>query len=172
MKTTHEIVLTDEYIAEAQRIAIAQNTALRLMYQTWWFLWIPRFIMLGAAIVFWLLIKSYLFALFFALMVGLSFLGQLLLRRNLTKARRQFRAKGTTTTVSMDANGIDTLGAFGHSHLKWVAVLKPAIYSNGVLIKLSRLSMLWLPDQYLLEGTPADVRQLLADNVKDPIPES
>jgi hypothetical protein len=145
---------------------------LRLMYQTWWFLWIPRIILLGAAIVFWLLIKSYFVAVFFALMVGLSFLGQFLLRRSLTKARRQFRAKGTTTTVSMDTSGINTLGAFGNSHLKWEAVLKPAIYSNGVLIKLSRLSMLWLPDQYLLEGTPADVRQLLADNVKDPVPES
>jgi hypothetical protein len=32
MKTTHQIVLTDEYIEEAQRLAIAQNTALRLMY--------------------------------------------------------------------------------------------------------------------------------------------
>lgn len=39
-------------------------------------------------------------------------------------------------------------------------------------VKLSRLSMLWLPDQSLFEGTPAEVRQLLADNVKDPTPES
>ena len=171
MKTTHQIVLTDEYIADAQRLAIAQNTALRLMYQTWWFVWIPRFILLGAAIVFWLLNYSDFIVLFFALMCAFSFLGQFLLRRNLTKARRQFRTKGTTTTVSMDANGIDTNGAFGNSHLKWVAVLKPAIYSNGVLVKLSRLWMLWLPDQCLVEGTPAEVRQLLANNVKNPTPE-
>jgi hypothetical protein len=39
-------------------------------------------------------------------------------------------------------------------------------------VKLSRLSMLWLPDQSLFEGTPAEVRQLLPDNVKDPTPES
>jgi hypothetical protein len=136
----------------------------------WWFVWIPRFIFLGSAIVFWLLNYPYFIALFFAFMVGLSFLGQSLLRRNLTKVRRQFRTKGTTITVSMDANGIDTLGAFGNSHLKWVAVLKPAIYSNGVLVKLSRLSMLWLPDHCLCEGTPAQVRQLLADNVKDSNP--
>jgi hypothetical protein len=51
--------------------------------------------------------------------------------------------------------------------LKWVAVQEPVIYSNGVLIKLSRLSMLWLPDQCLIEGTPAEVRQLLAENVKE-----
>jgi hypothetical protein len=166
MKIAHQIVLTEEYIAEAQRLAIAQNTALRLMYQTWWFLWIPRFIFAGAATAYWLL-NSPLFASFFVLMFGLSFLGQYLLRRSLTKARRQFRAKGTTNTVSMDANGIDTLGAFGNSHLKWVGVLKPAIYSNGVLIKLSRMSVLWLPDQSLIEGTPVDVRKLLAENVKE-----
>jgi hypothetical protein len=166
MKTAHQIVLTEEYIAEAQRLAIAQNTALRLMYQTWWFLWIPRFIFAVAAIVFWFLNSSF-FALFLVLMFGLSFLGQYLLRRNLAKARRQFRAKGTTTTVSMDSNGIDTLGDFGNSHLKWVAVLKPAIYSNGVLLKLSRVSVLWLPDQSLIEGTPVDVRKLLAENVKE-----
>jgi hypothetical protein len=72
----------------------------------------------------------------------------------------------------MDANGIDTLGAFGNSHLKWAAVPKSSIYSNGVLVKLSRLSMLWLPDQCLFEGTPAEVRQLPADNVGDPTSES
>ena len=167
--TTHQIVMTDEYIAEALRMAIAQNTGLRLMHQTWWFLWIPRFCFLGAGIAFWLSSDSYSIPVFCALMFGLSFLSQFLLRRNLINTRRQFRAKGTTTTVSLDANGIDALGAFGNSHLKWVAVVNVAIYSNGVLLKFSRLSMLWLPDQYLLEGTPAEVRQLLADNVKVPI---
>jgi hypothetical protein len=71
MKIAHQIVLTDEYIAEAQRIAIAQNSVLRLMYQTWWIRWIPRFIFAGAAIAFWLL-NSQLSALFLALMFGLS----------------------------------------------------------------------------------------------------
>jgi hypothetical protein len=27
--------------------------------------------------------------------------------------------------------------------------------------------MVWLPDQALIEGSPADVRKLLAENVKD-----
>ena len=165
MKTTHQILLTDEYIAEAQRLAIAQNTVLRLMHQTWWCFWVQRLIFLGAAILFWSLGDSNFFLFFFALMFGLSFLSPFLSRRNLAKARRKFRAKGTTTTVSMDAAGIDMQGALGNSNLKWVAMLKPAIYSNGVLIKFSRLSMVWLPDQSLSEGSPADVRQLLAENV-------
>jgi hypothetical protein len=33
MKTTHQIVSTDEYIAEAQRLAIAQNKALKFFYR-------------------------------------------------------------------------------------------------------------------------------------------
>jgi hypothetical protein len=165
MKTTHQILLTDEYIAEAQRLAIAQNTVLRLMHQTWWFFWVQRLIFLGAAILFWSLGDSNFLLFFLALMFGLSFLSPFLSRRNLAKARRKFRAKGTTTTVSMDAAGIDMQGALGNSNLKWIAMLKPAIYSNGVLIKFSRLSMVWLPDQSLSEGSPADVRQLLAENV-------
>jgi hypothetical protein len=165
MKTTHQILLTDEYIAQAQRLAISQNTVSRLMHQTWWFFWLQRLIFLGAAIFSWSFGDSNFFLFFLALMFCLSFLSPFLSRRNLAKARRQFRAKGTTTTVSMDAAGIDMQGALGNSHLKWAAILKPAIYPNGVLIKLSRISMVWLPDQNLSEGSPADVRQLLAENV-------
>jgi hypothetical protein len=115
MKTTHQILLTDEYIAEAQRLAVAQNTVLRLMHQTWWFFWVQRFILLGAAIVFWSLGDSNFFVFSLAVMFCLSFLGPFLSRRNFTKIRRQFRAKGTTTTVSMDAAGIDMQGALGYS---------------------------------------------------------
>jgi hypothetical protein len=46
-------------------------------------------------------------------------------------------------------------------------MLKPVIYPNGVPIKLSRANMIWLPDAALVEGSPAEVRQLLAANVKD-----
>jgi hypothetical protein len=165
MRTTHQIVLDEEYIAESQRLGIAQVTALRLMYQTWWFLWIPRVVLAGT-IIYFLLNDSVWFAMFCGAVLAGSFLGQHLFQRNLAKGRRKFRAKGTTSTVSMDENGIDLLGAFGNSHLKWIAVLQPVIYANGVLIKLSRVSMLWLPDQSLIEGTPVDVRRLLAENVK------
>jgi hypothetical protein len=170
MKTTHQIPLTDEYIAETQRLGIAQNTALRLTHQTWWVTWSARFILAGAAITFWLVTDSVLYALFLLLMLGLSFLGNYMFQRSLVKARKNSRTKGTTSTVSMDENGIDLRGAFGNSHLKWVALLKPAIYPNGVLIKLSRFSMLWLPDESLSEGTPADVRQLLGQHVNETTP--
>jgi len=87
-------------------------------------------------------------------MIAISFIGQYIPRRNLANARGQFRAKDTTTTVSMDPNGFDMLCAFGNSHTQWIAVLKPVIYPNGVLVKFSRFSMLW------------QVRQLLPENVK------
>jgi hypothetical protein len=47
VKTTHQIVLTDEYIAEAQRLSIAQNKTLKFMYQTWWVWWLSRVAMVG-----------------------------------------------------------------------------------------------------------------------------
>jgi hypothetical protein len=97
----------------------------------------------------------------------LSFTGEWLGRRNLAKARNRVRGKGTTTTVSMDDKEIAIENANGNSHLKWSAMLQPVIYADGVLIKFSRLAMVWLPDQALIEGSPADVRKLLAENVKD-----
>jgi hypothetical protein len=168
MKTTHQLLLNDEYISEAQRLSIAQNTVLRLMHQTWWFLWIPRLAVLATGLVYYSISDDWIFPLLFCgVFIALSFLGQFMFQRNLSKARRQFRAKGTTTTVSMDANGINLLGTLGNSDLKWLAVQKSVSYPNGVLVKFSRFSLLWLPDQSLIEGTTAEVRQLLVDNVKE-----
>src|SRR5271168_1932557 len=155
MKTTHQIVLNDEYIAESQHLAIAQNTTLRLMHQTWWLLWLARLILLAAGLVDYFVSGDWVFpALFCGGIVAMSFIGQYMFRRNLANARKNLRAKDTTTTVSMDVSGIDMLGAFGNSHTQWIAILKPVIYPVGVLIKFSRFSMLWLPDQSLTQGTP------------------
>ena len=166
MQTTHQIVLTDDYIAEAQRMAIAQNTLLRLLYQTWWARWVPRALIATFALYCFLnhLESS---AALMAGFLALSFVGEIIGRVSLARARKRTRFKGSTSTFCMSDAGVDVLGANGHSHLKWPVMLKPAIYSNGVLVKLSRISMVWLPDQSLIEGSPADVRQLLADNVKD-----
>lgn len=96
-----------------------------------------------------------------------SFTGEWIGRRNLAKARNRVRGKGTTTTLSMDEQEIAIENVNGNSHLKWSAMLQPAIYADGVLIKFSRLAMVWLPDQALIEGSPADVRKLLSENVTD-----
>jgi hypothetical protein len=45
-------------------------------------------------------------------------------------------------------------------------MLQPAIYPDGVLVKLSRASMVWLPDNALIEGSPDEVRRVLAAKVK------
>jgi hypothetical protein len=166
VKTTHQCVLTDEYVAEAQRLAIAQNKTLKFLYQTWWAWWLPRVVLAG------ILIFSLLNDLeFVSIMIGAILLmsvgGEWFGRRNLAEARKKMRFKGSTTTVSMDENGVDFVGETGNSHSKWSGMLVPAIYPHGVVIKFSRFAMVWLPDQALVEGSAADVRALLAENVKD-----
>jgi hypothetical protein len=68
-------VSTDEYIAEAQRLAISQNRTLRFMYETRWAWWLPRVGMVGFIVYF--LVSGFegsLTAMFGAFLV-LSFLG-------------------------------------------------------------------------------------------------
>jgi hypothetical protein len=164
VKTTHQIILTEEYIAEAQRFSIAQNMALKWMYQMWWVQWVARIIIVGF-IIYSLMNHIVSTAALFGVFLAISFLGEWFGRRNLAKARDNVRAKGSTTVVSMSEQGVDIDGALGNSHLKWPAMLQPTIYPQGVLMRLSRLSAMWLPDETLIEGSPADVRQLLARNI-------
>jgi hypothetical protein len=164
MKTTHRITLTDDYIAEAQRLAIAQNNVLKWLYQSWWIQWVARIILVGF-ITYSLLNHMPSSAAMFGFFLVFSLFGEWFGRRGLAKARRNVRAKGTTTTISMSEAGIDMDGALGNSHLKWAAMLTPVILDNGVLIKTSRTAIIWLPDQTLVEGSPSDVRCLLSENV-------
>jgi hypothetical protein len=163
MKTLHRIVVTDEYIKNAQHLMIAQNTTLRLIYQTWWIWWLPRVAIAGA--MGFLLFEGYALETWITSVFLLStFLGEFLSRRTLAKARNRSKSKGSTTTVTMDENGVDIEGALGKSHLKWAALLPPAITPNGVFLRFSRLSGAWLPDEALVEGSANDVRQLLIAN--------
>ena len=52
----YRIVLTDEYLEEAQRLSLAQHTTLRLMCQTAGVWWLPT-VIFAAALVFLLLEK-------------------------------------------------------------------------------------------------------------------
>jgi hypothetical protein len=167
LKTTHQFVLTDEYIADVQSRSIAQNRALRFIFQTAWSRWIPRALLAGL-IIYFQLRRFYLGVAIFGIALALSFWGEWIGRRSLARARRDVRARGSTTVVAISELGIDIDGAHGNSHLNWSAMLKPAIYPEGVLVRFSRLSTIWLPDQALIEGSAADVRKLLSDNVSDP----
>jgi len=159
-------VLTDEYIAEAQGRSIAQNKTLKFFYQTWWAWWLPRIVIVAMMIVLYLINLGSTVAVLGVILV-FSFTGEWFGKWNLAKARKKVRTRGTTSTVTMNHQGIDMEGANGNSHLKWSAMLQPAIYPDGVLIKFSRFAMVWLPDQALVDGSPADVRHLLTENVKD-----
>ena len=166
MKTTHKFVMTDDYIKEAQRRSIAQNKTLKFFYQTWWAWWLPRIAMVVIMIVAYLLNLGSTVALFAVLFV-ISFTGEWLGKWNLAKVRKRVRTKGTTSTVQLNDQGVDIEGVNGNSHLKWSAMLRPAIYPDGVLIKFSRIAMVWLPDDALIDGSSEDVRRLLAKNVPD-----
>jgi hypothetical protein len=67
----------------------------------------------------------------------------------------------------MGENGVDIVNPVGNSHSKWAGLLKAVVSPNGVLIQVSRIAWIWLPDQALVEGSPEDVRKLLAENVGD-----
>jgi hypothetical protein len=166
-KTVHRIVVTDVYIAELQRLSIAQNKVFKFVYQTWWAWWLPRAIFAGVVVFGLAYHLDWGFTAVFSVLLVISFLGSWSGRRGLAKARDRVRFKGSTTTVTMGENGVDVVGEAGNTHLKWSGLLPPVVYPNGVLLKLSRISYLWLADQALTEGSPEQVRQLLAEHVKD-----
>lgn len=164
MKTRHQFVLTDEYIADAQRVAIAQNKTFKFIYQTWWVWWLPRVVM-GGMLIFLLSMHLNSSALLFGVFLLLTFWGEWFNRRGLAKARKRVRTRGSTTVISMNEEGVDIESALSTSHLKWTAIVRAAHYPQGVYIKLSNLTGYWLPDEALTEGSPADVRQLVAEHV-------
>ena len=167
MRTTHRILVDNEYIETSQRLSISQNKALRLIYQTWWVKWPPRVVLSACVVAGVFLEPLRLAGVLCGVLLALSFGNEAFKRRTLAKARDRVRTKGSTSIVTMDDQCIETSGPFGTSRLNWQIMLKPVIYPDGVLIKLSRANMIWLPDAALVEGSPAEVRQLLAANVKD-----
>jgi len=165
MRTVHHLLYSDEYIAESQSVVIAQNRALRFIHQSWWVWWPPRIALVGATAICWTAQLNRAATLTAACLL-FTFWGEHFGRRSLAKARNRVREKGTTTTVSMDENGIDTVGARGSTHLKWEAVTLPVVKADGVLLMVTSASGLWLPDRTLAEGTPNDVRDLIALKAK------
>ena len=169
MKTTHRIVYTDEYIADAVRVSAAQKRRLKFLAQILRSWWLPRAGMVGLII--YLVLNGFDWSITAWIVAFLILHGvaEWLSRRRRGKALKELRS-ADPITVSMDENGIDVVSKNGNSHSKWAGWSVPVIYPNGVLLKLSRLSGIWLPDQALVEGSPEDVRQLLEENIKDQEP--
>jgi hypothetical protein len=163
-KTVHRIVWDDAYITASQRMVIdRQNWSMRIIYK-WWGWWIPRVVVV--AIIGGLALARVRFdRAFWAYMGGfliLSVFGEYWTHRSLARARARHRNRGSTTTVTMSDEGIEIVGALGSSQLKWKAPRSISVKPDGVLLMHSNLSGLWLPDAALAEGTPDDVRQLVA----------
>jgi hypothetical protein len=162
--TLHKIVWDDTYIATSQRMLIeTRSWSTRVLYR-WWGWWIPRIVIVG--ILGWLIATGVkLDSMSYAYFVGaliLNFFGELWIHRSLVRARGRHRNRGSTTTVTMSEDGIDTIHALGDSHLKWKAPRSIRVKQDGILLMVSSLAGLWLPDAALTEGTPAEVRQLVA----------
>jgi len=65
-------------------------------------------------------------------------------------------------TQAFTDEAIDIVSALSKSQLTWKAPRSIVIKPDGVLLMISNVSGLWLPDAALAEGTPDDVRQLVA----------
>ena len=171
MQITHQVVLTEEYLEEVQRIAIAQNAMLRFLYQSPWAWW-PARVGLVAFMIFLMVnhVLSFELAVLFGSVLVATFIGEFLGRRNLARARQRNPLKGSQISFSMNEQGLDTVGPNSNAHVEWPGFSRVIIYANGVLLKMQSRALIWLPDQSLTAGTPADVRQLLANHIKDCVP--
>jgi hypothetical protein len=67
----------------------------------------------------------------------------------------------------MDETGVDSVTPVSNAHLQWAGVPSAIIYAEGVLLRMQTRTYLWLPDVSLIQGSPGDVRGLLANQVKD-----
>jgi hypothetical protein len=85
-------MITDEYIAEAQRLSIAQSKTLKFFYQTWWAWWLPRTVIVGLMIFLYLINLGSTVVLLGVVLV-FSFTGEWLGHRNLAKARKKVRGQ-------------------------------------------------------------------------------
>jgi hypothetical protein len=168
METTHRVEVTEEYLKEAQRLVLSQNKTLRLMYLNRGLWWSALLVVLGAVIFLATMhaLDSFL-GLFFGAAITMAASSQLLIPRSLAKARNRNPMKGSIVTVSMDETGVDSVTPVSNAHLQWAGVPSAIIYAEGVLLRMQTRTYLWLPDVSLIQGSPGDVRGLLANQVKD-----
>jgi hypothetical protein len=75
--------------------------------------------------------------------------------------------KGSVVTYVMDEQGMDNVSLVSSAHLQWSAFSRAITYPQGVLLKMQSRAYMSLPDKSLIEGSSADVRQLLAEHIKD-----
>jgi len=165
MKTTHRVVVDDGYLKEAQRLSISQIAALRLIYQTPWVWWGSRAIFV-ATIIFMITIDNAPGAILLALFLLLSFVAPYRQEKSLSKARARSPMRGGQVVLSLDEDGFDLSAPNRNTHVEWPGILGAIFYPHGVLLEISPQSYSWLPDGSIIEGSPADVRQLLTDRLK------
>jgi hypothetical protein len=166
MKTTHRVVVDDDYLKETQRLSISQNTGLRLIYQTPWVWWGSRAIFV-ATVIFMIAVDDAPGAIVSALFLLFSFVAPRRQEKSLSKARERSPVKGALVEFSLDEEGFNSVAPNRNAHVKWPGVLRAILYPHGVLLELSPRNYSWLPDKSLIEGSPGEVRQLLTDRLEE-----
>jgi hypothetical protein len=162
MKTLHRIEFAEGHLQEAQRLAISQNPMLKFMFLNAWGIWAPVLALVIALLAFYLLHElSLMVGLLFGLAIIFAFIGRFLCDRGLANARRQNPMNGAVVTYSMSEAGLDIVTPVNRSHLEWSAFSGAIDYPQGVLLKIGTRAYMWLPDRALVEGAPADFRQLV-----------
>ena len=169
MTTTYRILVDEDYLKEAERLAVGNTPVLKLFYQNPWIQWPPR-VILPLALVYFAVVNEWTAAAFAAILVALSILNPIISRRRAAKSRQRNRLRDSILTFALDDEGIDTTNKFSNAHLQWPAVINAVIYPQGVLLQVTPRGFAWLPDNSLTGGSPPEVRQLVADHVKDSRP--
>lgn len=108
MKTTHRVVADDEYLMEAQRLSISQNTALRLIYQTPWVWWGCRAVFV-AGIIFAIAIDYATGAIVLAFFLLYSFVAPRSQEKSLSKARERSPLNGAAVEFTVDEQGFNSV---------------------------------------------------------------
>jgi hypothetical protein len=165
MKVAYSVPVTDEYLKDVQRLVLAQNTGLRLIYQTWWFMWPPRIV--SAGFIVWMCLSdapSFSIVALFGAVLIFTFIQPMLSRRALAKARNRNPIKGSTVTFSIDEQGVNTIVQTATRSCNGPACRQRSSIRKVCFSRCTQEGSCG-PDESLVEGIPADARALVRQNV-------
>jgi hypothetical protein len=167
VRTSHHIDFNDKYLRQAQRLMLSQNPVIKFVYLNRWAVWPPLVILAGYLVYLGMNHNLDFFSGFFigTIIIG-SIIFQALQPRNLARARDRNPLKGSMVTMSLDEQGATLVTNVSTASLKWAAFSRAILYGDGVLLKLQTRAYVWLPDSSLVEGSPKQVRELIAEFIR------
>jgi hypothetical protein len=170
MKTTHRILLDEQYDKFTESLAVANSPFYSRLAVNPWFRWPVRGV-LFAGVTYFLFRHNWTAAALAGVILATS-LRQVAAanRKRKERVRDRITADDTVATYALDDIGLEFASKRSTVNLQWPDVIAAILYPQGVLLKLTETGFMWLPDQSLTEGSPADVRHLVEQHVKDCAP--